>query len=723
MRKYFLLIIIFNLYNLKLFAGQPRSDTDSLKRLVLSALNTHLQPDTAMIGQVDKLASRYYGSNPDSTLYYGNLEVDLSRKINYKDGIAKGTMQVAMVNTIQGNYDEATRNYNAALQIYQQLHDIRHINKCYQGLGRIQDFAGNYNAAIELYKKALACCLQTPDDTDDGECYNLLGVTYDNKSDFSKAIDYYFKALLINIKHNDQNAAANKYSNIGVIMQELELYEKASLYYNRALAIWEKSGNQQGIGTVCQDIGDLYITQKDYQNAVSYLNRAYAIFRHRGDQEGLASIYYDLGLYNYYTHHIDSAVLYLNMSLKSAQQNKIRYLQAYAYVGLAKVHNWEKNYAKAYTYAKQAKETGRALNSMIVVTDASDQLSTALAGLKRFEEAYHEREVFANLKSDLQHSEGIHKAMFYNIELDFAKKQSELQAQQHKKEEDYKKRIADQKGDNLLSVATIVVLVVIVLVYYNAKTKQQYINQLLAEKNEEIIKQQDNLNELNSLKDRLIGILAHDLRAPISTLRGLFTLMTDENLSGEEFVAMTPKVLNKLENTSDFLDTLLFWINSQVDGTSDKTINFSLAGLVSRELQHLEDKLRQKKIYVKQDIAPDVIAFADPNSVGIVIHNFLTNAIKFSNRDSTIEIYAGVENKEVNFCLKDHGIGMSADYLESLFKSHVNSVSGTENEIGTGMGLLFCKDLIEKQKGRIWAKSTLGAGTELCFTLPLGSNR
>lgn len=729
MRRYFLLLIIFNLCNHTLSARQQNHRIDSLKKLVISALEKKpTKADTITIKQIDKLASRYYDLNPDSTVYYGLLEVRLSREIGYLKGVANGISQIASVNTLRGDYTESTGKYNSALKIYQQLHDNRGISESYLGLGRIQDYLGNYDAAIKLYQKALSCCLKTPDETDDGECYNVLGVTYDNKGDFSKALDYYFKALLINIKHNDQNAAANKYSNIGVIMQELEIFPKALTYYNRALTIWEKLGDQQGISTVCQDIGDLYIAQKDYKKAISYLNRAYTIFKRLNDTEGLALVYYDLGLYNYYVKHPDVAMRYLKMSLRSAQQNKIRYIQAYAYVGLAKVDNWQKNYLQAYNYAVQAKKQGRQLNSLIVETDASEQLSIAFAGLKRFEEAYHEHKAFAHLKSDLQHSESIHKAMFYNLELDFAKKQKELMDRQQKKEADYKKRIANQNNENLISAILIIVLAISVSIYYNAKRKQQHINLLLAQKNEEIIRQQEDLNaqatklnELNSLKDRLIGVLAHDLRAPISTLRGLFALMTDENLSDEEFIKMTPKVFNRLENTSDFLDTLLFWINSQVGENKNQVVSFSLADVVSREIQHLEDKLYQKNLKVQQTILPNVTVLADPNSVRIVIHNFLTNAIKFSNRDGVIEVTAWIENDEVNFCLNDHGIGMSAEYLNTLFKSHVNSSAGTENELGTGMGLLFCKDLIEKQNGKIWAKSVLGIGTQLCFTLPLGT--
>lgn len=729
LRRIFVLLIICSFYNQKLFAKQNSPRADSLQRLVAASLLKQTgKPDTLTIKRINQLAKEYYLTNPDSTLYYSKLEVNLSKKINFLKGIADGTSQIATVNTFRSNYIEATKNYNTALNIYQQLGDYKGIGKSYDGLGRIQDFYGKYDNAISLYEKALGYFLKTPDDTDEGECYNNMGITYDSKGDMSKALDFYFKALLINIKHNDQSAAANKYSNIGIIMQELELYPKALAYYQKALAIWEKTGDKQGISTANQNIGDLYMVQKDYQHGKPYIDRAYQIIKQLNDTEGLALVYFDLGLYDYSIKRVDSTLYYLKQSLKLADQNKMLYAKAYALIGLAKVYNWLKDYRQAHAYALQGKESGKQLKSLIVETDASEQLSIALAGLNRFKDAYHEYVAFSNLKSDLKHNESIHKAMFYNLELDFAKKQRELADSQHRKEEAYKRRIANQNNENLISAAIIVVLAIIVLIYYNGKRKQQHINRLLAEKNKEIIEQQanlnvqaDTLNELNTLKDRLIGVLAHDLRAPISTLRGLFTLLTDDNLTEEEFVAMTPKVLNKLENTSDFLDTLLFWINSQVDGKTNNIVSFSMGNLVTRELQHIEDKLLQKNISVRLDIPTEIMALADPNSVRIVIHNLLTNAIKFSNRDSNIEISAWVDNDEVNFCLKDHGVGMSAEYLNNLFKSHVTSSAGTENEVGTGMGLLFSKDLIEKQKGKIWARSVLGTGTELCFTLPLGA--
>lgn len=721
MKPYFVILIIFNLAALNVGAKQQNGSTDSLKKLVVASLKKQARPDTLTISRINKLAKVYFASYPDSALYYGNLEIKLAKQINYKKGIADGLTHLAHVNTFRGDYTASSKNYSAALQLYQQINNVHGICTSYQGLGYVQNYLGNYNNAIVLYNKSLALSLKAGDEENEAKCYNLLGITYDSKGDYAKALDCYFKSLFINIKRKDELSSAYKYNNIGLVMQRLELYPKAINYYNRALAIWKKRDDKQGVSTVYQNIGETLLAQKKLTEAIQYLRKASAIFHQLGDTDGISLVYYDLGLYNYYTNHTDSAVYYLNLSLSTAAENKILFNRANANIGLALVFNLEKKYRQAYDHAIQGQNIGVKLNSLSIKTDAALALSKALAGLKRFEEAYHQHELYSALKSDLRHNESVHKIMLYNLELEFTKKQKDLAARQRQKEKLYQQKIAKQTTENLVSAAVILILAIIAAVYYVAKSKQQKINALLAAQQADLNTQAVKLNELNILKDRLIGVLAHDLRAPISTLRGLFNLMTDASITTGEFIAMTPKVFSTLEHTSDFLDTLLFWINSQVDKTEDRTTNFGLIDIVNRELQHLEDKLKQKNITIQTNVAANAVAHADPNSVRIVVHNFLTNAIKFSNRNGIIEISAWLEDDDgVVFCLKDHGVGMTTEYLNSLFKSQVTSATGTENESGTGMGLLFCKELIEKQNGKIWAKSNLGTGTELCFRLPAG---
>ncbi len=730
LKPFYASLIVLNLVSFNLFARQQSSAIDSLKKLITPALqHTSKLPDTLTISRINKLADEYFESYPDSCAYYGNLEIALSTKINYLKGIADGHTQIGAVNTFRGDYAASARNYTTALNLYKQLNNNYGISESYIGLARVQDYLGNYDNAIGLFNKSLTLCVKTGKEIDVANCYNVIGITYDNKGEFSKALDCYFKSLITDIKYKNDLAAADNYCDIGVVMQHMEIYPKALNYFNRALNIWQKLDDQQGISTASENIGEVLMAQKNYTGAIGYLNKASVIFHKIDDREGKSLIYYDLGLYNYYTQHTVVALHYLNLSLQSAAQNKIKYNKAYAYEGLARVYNLEKAYTRAYAYALKAQLTANNLGSLNTKADAALQVSKALAGLKRFKQAYSQHQLYTALKDSLNNNESINKIISYNLEIDFLKKQKEIADQLHLRDNVYQQKIARQRNELLVYAAIIVVMAIMVLIYYNGKRKQQKINLLLAAKNTEIIGHQENLdsqatklNELNLLKDRLIAVLAHDLRAPISTLRGLFNLMTTDSITHEEFAEMIPKVFGKLEHTSDFLDTLLFWINSQVDNTGNTAKSFDIADLVTRELMSLDDQLKHKSISTIINIAPDTTAFADPNSTRIVIHNFLTNAIKFSNWDGTIEITSYVQDDEwVIFTLKDNGVGMTEAYLENLFKSQVISATGTDNETGTGMGLLFCKDLIEKQKGKIWAKSSLGVGSELGFGLMVGA--
>jgi len=272
-------------------------------------------------------------------------------------------------------------------------------------------------------------------------------------------------------------------------------------------------------------------------------------------------------------------------------------------------------------------------------------------------------------------------------------------------------------------------MVAVSIVYYRQKRKQQKINAMLEEKNREVLQQKadlddqaQKLNNLNTLKDRLISVLAHDLRAPLSTLRGLFSLLQDETISHEQLLDMIPSVLKKLEYTSDFLDTLLFWINSQMDNFESSAKSFYLKDIVAYEAESYYEQAKLKGITLIDNVPHDAVASADPNSIRIVIRNLITNAIKFSQQDDTIEIQA-IQQDDHNYVIsvKDTGVGMSDDQLSKLFKSKVNSNAGTDNESGTGMGMLFCKDLVEKCSGKIWVTSKKGQGTKFSFTIPMGT--
>jgi len=713
------ILFLLSMIVLNASAVQHANKIDSLKQLTFTANGVLKATDTIAINRLNKIAAEYYESAPDSTKHYSLIAINTAKKINYVKGIAKGFELLGLVNSFKGDYVTANNNYNTSLKLYTQINNPFGISKAYMGLGRVQDFLGNYTRAIGFFERALAIRKKLHKQIDIADCYAIIGITYDNKGDFSTALDYYFKSLIIDLQLNNQLAAADNYCNIGVVMQHLELYPKALAYFNKANSLWLKLNDKQGISIIHQNIGEVKLAQKKYDEAYNYLNRASIMFHELGDEEGISLIYYDLGLYHYHTLKKDSAIYYLNKALQSATKNNIRYNQAQAYVGLALIYNLEKDYKKALQYAIPAQQMANKLQSLNTRADAALQMSKAFAGLKQLDKAYQQHVMYTDLRDSLKNDESLQKLTSYNLAIDFENNQKKAS----QKEEALVQKIAEQKRTNIIYAIIIVIITVMMVFYYNAKRNQLKANALLEDKNKEVLNQADKLNDLNILKDRLIGILAHDLRAPLSTLRGIFSLMTDKDITHNEFIEMIPVVFRKLEYTSDFLDTLLFWINSQVDNVEDTTKSFCLCDIVKIEQANMEDQFKQKNITPINLVSSGHIVLADPNSIRIVIHNFLTNAIKFSHFNSTIEIAAQIIEDKVIFTVTDHGIGMSKEQLDRLFIGKVTSNFGTMNESGTGMGLIFCKDLIEKYNGHIWAKSQLNKGTELGFSLAADVSR
>lgn len=718
MKPFYICLFAFTLLGLTCSAARPAIGTIRIEKDELWATGP-VKTDTSTVNRLNKLAEKHYESEPDSAAHYAQLAIKIAKQIKYTRGIANGQEQLGQVNSFQGQFKLADSNYNVALQLYKQLNDKLSESESYMGLGRVQDFLGNYTRAIALFEKALTIRKKLGNQIEIANCYAIIGITYDSKGDFSKALDYYFKSLAIDLNVNNDLAAADNYNNIGVVMQHLQLYTKALDYFDKANKIWLKLDDRQGISTASQNIGEVMVSLKKYNVATTYYRKALNMYLRLRDEEGISLVYYDIGMYHAKTNRPDSALYYLNLCLQSATKNKIPYNKAYAYQGFALIYNQKGDYKSGIKNALLARETANRIQSLVIRADATLQLSDALAGLKRFNEAYTEHRIYTALKDSLKDDESLQKLSSYNMAIDFENRQR-LTAQ---KEDILEQKIAEQRVANIIYAVVIVAITILLVFYYNAKRKQLKANVLLEKINKQVITQTDELTDLNTLKDRLIGILAHDLRAPLSTLRGMFSLLADKDVTKEEFVEMVPGVFRKLENTSDFLDTLLFWINSQVDNVAQTTTSFCLCDIIKLELVHLEDQFKNKNITPVNTVTAGHIVLADPKSIRIVIHNFLTNAIKFSHQHSVIEINAKITNDKVSFCIKDHGVGMSTEQLAKLFKRKVDSQTGTMNETGTGMGLIFCKELIEKYSGTVWAKSTPGTGTEMGFTLAADVSR
>ncbi len=687
-------------------------------------------PDTSTINHLNKKAAAFFTSDPDSTYYYAEKNITLSRKINYQKGLADGLVLEAHVDYFKGKSAEAIENFDKAIVIYKQQKDQSGLSACYILYGKMFTLLANYSTAMDYMNKALSIDKQIGDERILTDCYKNIGIVYFSEGKLSKSLDFYYEALFIAVKNHYKIPSAELYNDIGVILQNMEVYPNALEYFKKSIAIFEGTNNLQALGTINENIGEVLLAQADYNTAIEYLNKANKIAKKQNDKDGLSSVYTDLGLCYANMRQFDKAARYLDTSLRIGIKYKIVYNQAYAMIGFSTMYNLEKEYKKAYPYAVQGEQLAIKLGNLSIRSNAALQLSKTLAGLGNTSEAYRLLNEYIDSKNGLKNNESIQKLTSYNFELSFSVKQRLLAQQAHDRELLYRENTRFERLTNLIFLIIIIAMVIISGIYYMQKRKQLKINRLLKNKNIVVIKQKGHLdeqtiklNELNTLKDRLIAILAHDLRAPLSTLRGLFDLLQDESISHQELLDMIPSVLKKLEYTSDFLDTLLFWINSQMDNFDKSVKSFSVKKVCALEVESHHEQAAQKGISLIEHVPNKITALADPNSVRIVVRNLITNAIKFSTTNDVIEVSAKQEDQHIIISIRDTGMGMTTERSEKLFKTKVDSKTGTHNESGTGMGLLFCKDLIEKCNGEIWVSSQQGVGSEFSFRIPSGVHK
>jgi signal transduction histidine kinase len=251
------------------------------------------------------------------------------------------------------------------------------------------------------------------------------------------------------------------------------------------------------------------------------------------------------------------------------------------------------------------------------------------------------------------------------------------------------------------------------------------INSLLEINNSNILeleRKERKLLILNASKDRFFSIIAHDLRNPFNSLLGILEILLEDydSLDNDE----RKEYLKILNNSSNKLFKLLLellqWARLQTSGIDCVYTKLDLSKLLSKELSNIEEQSRNKNINISIDIPANSIVDADEDMVSTIIRNLISNAIKFTHKNGKIEVRVNKEGEMLRFSIKDNGVGMSTEILGKLFKIEEKITSvGTNQEVGTGLGLILCKEFVEKNNGEIMVTSLEGEGSTFSFTLPI----
>jgi signal transduction histidine kinase len=268
-----------------------------------------------------------------------------------------------------------------------------------------------------------------------------------------------------------------------------------------------------------------------------------------------------------------------------------------------------------------------------------------------------------------------------------------------------------------MSFSAYIVMIFLAYFYKFDFLKQRDYNEKLSLQKQIIEQQSEELKALNSTKDRLFSIIAHDLRSPLSSLKGVMQLLENEFISKEEFRQLSKRLQQNVDNVHGMLENLLLWSLSQMDGIKPNVKNFDLNFVIEETVILFKEVFTQKQINLTNNSSLNLQALGDEYQIRTVLRNLLNNAIKFTPQNGQIEIVSSVEKHFVNLKISDTGMGIRKEDLAQIF-SNPKLNNGTAGEKGTGFGLFLCKELIEKNGGSIEIKSEFKKGTTIEILLP-----
>ncbi|WP_316821487.1 histidine kinase N-terminal 7TM domain-containing protein [Pedobacter gandavensis] len=231
--------------------------------------------------------------------------------------------------------------------------------------------------------------------------------------------------------------------------------------------------------------------------------------------------------------------------------------------------------------------------------------------------------------------------------------------------------------------------------------------------------QTEELKKLNQLKDRIFSIIAHDLRGPLVNLSEVLKMISNDQITIEEFKMLSPTLNKDILYTTELLENILHWSRSQLKGYGINKEFFDLRGMIINEVNYHLPSATSKNITIIQDVFPGILVYADMLMIQIVVRNLLSNAIKFCFEGCEIDISSVYTKGQMMLSIHDNGVGIKAETVEKLFSGENQSTRGTLNEKGTGLGLVVCREFMERNEGTINVESELGIGTKFNLFIPV----
>jgi signal transduction histidine kinase len=578
---------------------------------------------------------------------------------------------------IYDNPDSALHFARQALQIARKLaHPSIAEARAANDIAKIYYVLGYYYPSLDASVDAFNTSSKLHYQNGIAASINIKGLIYLAQDKFDDALPAFKQAVSLSRRIKDSTKLAANLFDVGLTYDEKGLYEPAFANLNDALSISNKIKDWHIYLMTLNRLGETYYHSKNYDTALNYYRKVLSFKWYRDNWEtsfaysGMGQTYQAMG----------------------RQQMAISYAQ------------------KSFGYSAKMKASWDAERALNI-------LAGAYAASGDYKNAYHYESILKNYADTLFNESKEREINYLHLK---EKKAENLQLQK----ENLLNRQALREKELIIfiiSAFVFILLILMVIVIRNSRQKMRLYDELqlkntdIAVQKEEILKQKEELVKINRAKDQVFSVISHDLRGPFATIQSSLDMLRKGDLEEGDLPQVFENFQLEVGLISQMINNLLNWANSQQDGIKTTFERLDLYAAVD-DILTIDALMAngKKQSLTHQKSGSSLWINADLNHVKIIIHNLIGNAVKFTPENGRIDIFYTDENEFAAIHIADNGIGITPEKMEKLFKVVGKSISayGTNNEPGTGIGLMLIKQFTEENGGYMEIKSQPGKGSE-----------
>lgn len=686
-----------------------------------------------------------YYNKPDyqKSLDYFQKSMDTYEALGNKNGIADCLEYIGTIYFKQGSFLLSLEFRQKAIKINEEIGNKQEVAVCLKYIGVIYEKLGNYPLSLEYYNKSLKINEEINNRQGKANCLHNIGIIYHIQGNYPAALEYYQKALKINEEEGSKQHILNGLNNIGAIYHAQANYTSALTYYQKSIKISEEIDYKEGEARGLNNIGEAYRLQNNFTLALTYYQKSLKIKEEIGDENGIARTMNNMGTIYYKQAKYSLALEFYQNALKRSKEINNQLLILDSYANLGSFYLGRLDFKQALDYTKKSFVLARDLEHLDQQRRIYLQISEIYTATKNYKEALENYILYKELNDSIFNEKNIEEITGLEYQYEFEKEKQAIDSEQQKKDAITEEKLKGQKTLNIAFILGFVLMTSLVIVILRSFFQKRKANNILRKQklqiektNEELTLQKEEiqnvafeLEKANKTKDKFFSIIAHDLKSPFNALLGISGILLESHttIEEEERETLIESIHGSSMKTYRLLENLLTWAQTQTGKIKFNTETINISVLITETISLLEEPTKNKEIKLLLNAEKDLSITADRNMIDTVIRNLVSNAIKFTPKGGTITIKSETVADENNqkfaeISVKDNGVGIASEIQSKLFKITENvSTKGTEKETGTGLGLILCKEFIEKHHGDIRVESELDKGSEFSFRIPIFS--